>query len=68
MHICSAYYRQDHGRRQTDNERKGIEAHQVLTDVTVKAMYDDAVDFTCPKRYLETLEPRLPDYLTPKTS
>lgn len=63
MHICSAYYRQGHGRRQTDNERKGIGAHLVLTDVTMKAMYDDAVDFSSPERHLGTIVQRLPEYL-----
>lgn len=46
----------------TGLEAKGIEAHYKLTDVTVKALYDD-VDFTSPERYLETIIPRLPEYL-----
>ncbi len=36
--------------------------------ITLKALYDSEVDLSCPKRYLATLEPRLPKYLAPKTS
>lgn len=49
--------------RLTGHKAKGIEAHHRLTDVTVKAMYDDAVDFTSPERYIETVVPKLPEYL-----
>lgn len=48
--------------RLTGLEAKGIEAHYKLTDVVVQAMYDD-VDFTSPERYIETIKPRLPEYL-----
>lgn len=49
--------------RLTGHKGKGIEAHHRLTDITVKAMYDDAVDFSSPERYIETVVPRLPEYL-----
>ncbi len=44
------------------------ESHNILTEVAVKAMYDDSVDFTCPDTYLKDVKERLPEYLSPKTS
>lgn len=39
-----------------------------MIGITLKALYDSEVDISCPKRYLATLEPRLAEYLAPKTS
>lgn len=39
-----------------------------LIGITLNALYDSKVDLSYPKRYLATLEPRLAEYLAPKTS